>query len=308
MKSNHPQHLKTISDYHRVLGLPAPVHPLVSVIHFEDIAACIAAAAGPLSIMLGYYSIALKRNNHCKIRYGQQDFDFNEGMLSCMAPGQVLRIEKREDGGSINGGLLLLIHPDFLWHTPLAKTIKSYDYFDYSVAEALFLSPGEEETMMSLLRNIEGELRTNLDRFSQGIILAQMELLLSYADRAYHRQFLTRRKSNHQILSRLEDVLRTHLTEEALAKNGLPTVHAIAEALHLSPNYLSGLLKAVTGQNTQQLIHGKLMEKAKEKLSTTDLSVSEIAYELGFEHPQSFNKLFKSKTALSPLQFRQTFN
>ncbi len=303
MKSNQPQHLKTITDYHRLLGLPAPVHPLVSVIHFEDMQ----WSEGPLNILLGYYSIALKRNNHCKIRYGQQDFDFDEGMLSCMAPGQVLRIEKPEDG-VINGGLLVLIHPDFLWHTPLAKTIKSYGYFDYSVAEALFLSPGEEETMMGLLRNIEGELRANLDSFSQGIIMAQIELLLSYADRAYHRQFLTRRKSNHQILARLEDVLATQLTEESLAQNGLPTVGAIAGALHLSPTYLSGLLKAVTGQNTQQLIHDKLMEKAKEKLSTTSLSVSEIAYELGFEHPQSFNKLFKSKTALSPLQFRQTFN
>jgi AraC-like DNA-binding protein len=140
------------------------------------------------------------------------------------------------------------------------------------------------------------------------VIISQLELLLTYADRFYHRQFITRKITNHKILDRLEKILDEYFASEAILKNGLPGVQYIAEQLNVSPNYLSGLLKVLTGQSTQQHIHDKLIEKAKEKLSTTDLSVSEIAYELGFEHPQSFSKLFKTKTKLSPLAFRQSFN
>jgi AraC family transcriptional regulator, transcriptional activator of pobA len=205
-------------------------------------------------------------------------------------------------------GWMLLIHPDFLWNTSLAKTIKQYEYFDYSTHEALFLSEKEEATIISLMKNMEQEYRSNIDKFSQDIIIAQLELLLNYADRFYHRQFITRKIANHQILNRLEDVVNEYFNSDDLGKKGLPTVQYIAGALNVSPNYLSGLLKVLTGQSTQQHLHDKLIEKAKEKLSTSDLSVSEIAYELGFEHPQSFSKLFKSKTNVSPLEFRQSFN
>jgi len=200
------------------------------------------------------------------------------------------------------------VHPDFLWNTPLAKSLKQYEYFDYSVHEALFLSEKEEITIIGLMQNIQQEYHSNIDKFSQNVMIAQLELLLNYADRFYHRQFITRKITNHKILNRLEDMLNEYFNSDDLIKKGLPTVQHIAATLNVSPNYLSGLLKTLTGQSTQQHIHDKLIEKAKEKLSTTDLSVSEIAYELGFEHPQSFSKLFKTKTNFSPLEFRQSFN
>jgi len=201
-----------------------------------------------------------------------------------------------------------LIHPDFLWNTPLAKAIKKYEYFDYAVHEALFLSEKEEATLNGIIQNIKQEYQSNIDKFSQSIIISQIETLLNYAERFYHRQFITRKITNHQILDRLEKLLADYFDNDDLITKGLPTVQHIADELNLSPNYLSGLLKVVTGQSTQQHIHDKLIEKAKEKLSTTVLSVSEIAYELGFEHPQSFSKLFKTKTSFSPLEFRQSFN
>ena len=158
------------------------------------------------------------------------------------------------------------------------------------------------------MQNIQQEYHSNIDKFSQDIIIAQIELLLTYAERFYQRQFITRKITNHKILDQLEDILTNYFNSDDIVKNGLPTVQSIAEALSMSPNYLSGLLKVLTGQSTQQHIHDKLIEKAKEKLSNTDLSVTEIAYELGFEHPQSFNKLFKAKTSLSPSEFRHSFN
>ena len=205
-------------------------------------------------------------------------------------------------------GWILLIHPDFLWNTPLAKTIKQYEYFDYSVHEALFLSNKEETMIINMMKSIQQEYHSNIDKFSQSVIIAQIELLLTYSERFYQRQFITRKITNHKILSRLEGILSDYFNSDVLAEKGLPTVQYIADKLSISPNYLSSVLKVLTGQSTQQHIHGKLIDKAKEKLSTTALSVSEIAYELGFEHPQSFSKLFKTKTNLSPLEFRELFN
>jgi len=225
-----------------------------------------------------------------------------------MAPGQVFSITIEAGLPSWHSGWMLLIHPDFLWNTTLAKTIKRFEYFDYSVNEALFLSEKEEATLNMIIQTIRHEYHSNIDKFSQQIIISQIETLLNYSERFYHRQFITRKKSNHQLLDRLEELLINYFSSEDLLKEGLPSVQYIADSLNVSPNYLSGLLKVLTGQSTQQHIHDKLIEKAKEKLSTTDLSVSEIAFELGFEHPQSFSKLFKIKTQLSPLEFRQSFN
>ncbi len=295
---------KTISEFHQFRELPKPEHPLISVINLELIKK---VPANEMALIKDFYCIALKKNFNARMKYGQQDFDFNEGILVFMSPGQVLRIEVEKDTALKQSGWMLLVHPDFLWNTPLAKTIKQYEYFDYSVNEALFLSDKEETIIMGIMQNIQQEYHSNIDKFSQDIIIAQLELLLNYADRFYHRQFITRKITNHNILSRLEDIVTEYMSSDALEKRGLPTVQYIAGALNISPNYLSGLLKTLTGQSTQQLIHDKLIEKAKEKLSTTDLSVGEIAYELGFEHPQSFSKLFKTKTNVSPLEFRHSF-
>jgi len=203
---------------------------------------------------------------------------------------------------------MLLIHPDFLWNTSLAQNIKHYGFFDYSVNEALFLSEKEEATINNIISNIRQEYHTNIDKFSQAIIISQLETLLNYSERFYQRQFITRKKSSHHTLDEMEKILNDYFSSGDLITKGLPSVQFIADSLHLSPGYLSNLLKVLTGQSTQQHIHNKLIEKAKERLSTTQLSVSEIAYELGFEHSQSFSKLFKAKTNQTPVEFRQGFN
>jgi AraC-like DNA-binding protein len=304
MPNLQPQRIRTISEYHRAKGLSTPEHPLISLVDYG----AIRHEPGIVSMVFDFYSIALKRNPAARIKYGQQDYDFDEGVMFFIAPGQVFSVEVEADSETPHSGWILLIHPDLLWNTNLAKTIRRYEYFDYSVAEALFLSEKEEATLVGIMQAIRQEYRANIDGFSQNIIIAQLELLLSYAERFYHRQFITRKITNSRVLGRLEDILTNYFNSDALLKNGLPTVQYIAETLNISPNYLSALLKVLTGQSTQQHIHGKLIEKAKEKLSTTDLSVNEIAYELGFEYPQSFSKLFKTKTSLSPLAFRQSFN
>ena len=306
MNSNQVMRIKTISEFHRFRGLPKPEHPLISVINVESIRPL--SANEPTNFVYDFYFIALKRNCNAKFRYGQQQYDFDEGTMFFIAPNQVFGIGPHTNEPLTQSGWMLLIHPDFLWNSSLAKTIRRYEYFDYSVNEALHLSEKEETMIVSIIRNVEQEYHSTIDKFSQSVIVAQLELLLTYGERFYERQFITRKIINHQILNRLEDVLTEYFDRADLMGNGLPTVQYMAEALNVSPNYLSGLLKILTGQNTQQHIHNKLIEKAKEKLATTNLSISEIAYALGFEHSQSFSKLFKSKTNLSPLEFRQSFN
>ena len=305
MVQDNPFRIKTITEFHRLRGLPKPEHPLISVINLESVTRLPDEA--PTNLVLDFYSISIKRCPSARFKYGQQEYDFSEGVMFFMAPNQVFGVETDEIPTKKFSGWLLLIHPDFLWHTPLAKTIKQYEYFDYSVNEALFLSDKEKTIITDILKNIQQEYHTNIDTFSQDIIISQIEVLLNYSDRFYHRQFITRKIANHQILDRLEKILNESFSSDVL-EQGIPTVQHIADELNVSPNYLSSLLKVLTGQSTQQHIHDKLIEKAKEKLSTTDLSVSEIAYELGYEHSQSFSKLFKRKTRLSPLEFRQSFN
>jgi AraC-like DNA-binding protein len=299
--------IETISEFHRLRDLPKPEHPLISVIQVDPIKQFFPTE--PMSLVLGFYTIALKRIfGNFKLQYGQQRYDFDEGILTFMSPNQVFSITPGNVGQLEQSGWLLLIHPNFLWETPLAKTINQSEYFGYSVNEALFLSEKEEKITVGIIEDIQQEYRSTIDNFSQNIIIAHLETLLSYADRFYHRQFLTRKKSNHQILDRFEILLSDYINGENVIRRGLPTVQYVSENLNVSISYLSRLLKTTTGQTTQQHIHNKLVEKAKEKLSTTELSASEIAYELGFEHSQSFSKLFKSKTKQSPLAFRQSFN
>jgi AraC-like DNA-binding protein len=298
--------IKTISEYHQVMGLPKPEHPLISVLNFESIKRL--PFDESINLVFNFYSISLKRNFNGRMKYGQQEYDFDEGIMFFISPGQVFGIEIEKGATLTHSGWLLLIHPDFLWNTPLAKKIKQYEYFSYSVNEALYLSEKEEATITGMMYNMEQEYRSSIDKFSQDIIIAQLELLLTYSERFYDRQFITRKIANHKILHRLEEILMEYFNSDILMKKGLPTVQYIAETLNISPGYLSGSLKTLTGKSTQQHIHDFLIEKAKEKLSTTGLSVSEIAYELGFEHSQSFSKLFKTKTNLSPLEFRHSFN
>ncbi|MDF2380562.1 helix-turn-helix transcriptional regulator [Nostoc ellipsosporum NOK] len=302
-----PYRIRSISEFHSVFNLPKPEHPLISIV---DYAVLIEAKAHSsiTATIADYYSISVKRGLSEKMRYGQQDYDFDEGVMYFLAPGQLLQTNPVRKPELKPSGWILLIHPDFLWNTPLAKRIRQYDFFDYAVNEALFLSEKEELTLNGIIQNIRQEYHTNIDKFSQNIIISQIETLLNYSERFYQRQFITRQINNHHLLNRLEEVLDNYFANNDLLAQGQPTVQYIASQLNISQAYLRSMLKLLTGRNTQQHIHDKLIEKAKEKLSTTTLSVSEIAYELGFEHSQSFSKFFKTKTNVSPSGFRQSFN
>jgi len=296
----------TISEFHEFAQLPKPQHPLLSVVNVEAVPH--RDGEEPTSMVFDFYSISVKRMRNVHVKYGQHSFDFNEGIMSFMAPNQVFSMAVVNAAEEVEkSGWVVYIHPDFLWNTPLAKTIKQYDFWDYSLKEGLFLSAKEEEAILNLIFTIQQEYTSTIDRFSKQIIVSQLESLLHYADRFYNRQFLTREKANHEVLERLETLLQDCFNSNNLLERGLPTVQYVADCLHLSPKYLGNLLRVVTGQNTQQHIHTKLIAKAKERLSTTTLTVSEIAYELGFEHLPSFSKLFKAKTNLSPQEFRASF-
>jgi AraC family transcriptional regulator, transcriptional activator of pobA len=303
-KDNSPETFESLTDAHRAYGLPKPVHPLISLI--DNDVYPVPAHRSPHTHVLKFYKIAYRAKLSGKLRYGQDYYDFDEGGLLFASPNQLI--------GSYNyttacvGGYSLLIHPDFLLNYPLAKKIKQYGFFSYSANEALHLSEKEKATILSIFKIIEEELSNRIDDFSQDVIISQIELLLNYANRFYRRQFITRKAVNNDLLAQVEAVLETYFGDEQLLSRGIPTVQYLSEQVNISPSYLSDMLRSLTGQNAQQHIHDKLIEKAKEKISTTSLSISEIAYELGFEHPQSFSKFFKTKTNLSPLQFRRTFN
>jgi AraC family transcriptional activator of pobA len=302
MVKSAPYKISSVSEVHHLMELPKPHHPLISIVNLQGFK----ADPNKQSVVFDMYVISLKRGCD-KLMYGQQKYDFDEGLMGFMAPGQVLRGE--ENGVPHNlTGWMLFIHPDFLWNTSLAGKIRQYEYFDYAANEALFLSDKDETIINGIADHIKTEYHANIDKFSQDVIIAQLELLLTYAKRFYERQFITRKITNSRVLSQLETVLNNYFNDDRLLAEGLPSVGYLADLLNLSAKYLSSLLKQLTGLTTQQHIHGKLIEKAKGKLSATDMTVSEIAYSLGFEHSQSFSKLFKDKTNQSPLEFRASFN
>jgi len=311
MYKSENQHMKTpekvlsINTLHQFLGLKKPANPLITVFNFDDVK--LAPETILSAITTDFYVIALKKD--CaggKCRYGQQYYDFDEGIMYFIAPHQVLQF----DDILLNKvrGFVLVVHPDFLHGYGLASNIKEYGYFSYTANEALHLSDKEEKTIFDIIANVEQEIDINMDSFTQDLLVSNLDLLLKYCDRYYNRQFLTRKKVNSDLLSKLELLLDDYFKNDKLTINGIPSVHSIADQLNLSANYLSDMLRVQTGQTTQQHIQNRLIEKAKELLSITSMSVSEIAYQLGFEHPQSFHRLFKSRTSLSPLEFRSSLN
>ncbi|WP_306639735.1 helix-turn-helix domain-containing protein [Sanyastnella coralliicola] len=302
---NAPRKINSISEFHKLHGLGSSLHPMISLVDYTELTR--SADYYGEDWMIGYYSIGMKRNVGT-MRYGQTSYDFDEGVMTFIAPGQVIRIEPNQREDRTPSGWLLLFHPDFILNSALAEKFKQYEFFGYSINEALFLSEREEKVIIDILHQIEQEYQSNIDNFSQDIILAHLDVLLTYAERFYHRQFNTRKPEGHAILTRLEKVLNEQFEADDLIHKGIPSVNDVANTLNLSPNYLSNLLKVHTGQSTQQHIHDKLIEKAKEKLGKKELSVSEVAYELGFEYSQSFSKLFKAKTNMSPSEFRNSLN
>lgn len=302
MKENKINQVNSVSQYHQLCGLVKPLHPLISVTNLEKSDFMLNAEFWK-HYSNNLYGISIKRGMTSKLKYGQTDFDFDDGVLVATAPKQVISIEKIGDIKLT--GKKLIFHPEFIQGYSLAKTIHNYGFFNYSTNKALFVSDKEEAIILNLFKSIEQECENNTDKFSQDVLIANIELLLVHIDRYYSRQFLTRKNVSNDTLATMETLLNDYYEQENIQ---IPTVQFVAEQLNLTPSYLSDLLKNLTGLTAQQHIHEKMIEKAKSLLSTTNLSVSEIAYHLGFEYPQSFNKLFKKKTSLTPLEFKNSFN
>jgi AraC family transcriptional regulator, transcriptional activator of pobA len=303
-EESSPKRMESLADAHRAFNLLKPQHPLVSLINGTHTQ--IEADSISHYHVLGFYKIAYKPKLGGNLKYGQSYYDFDEGGLLFASPGQI--IGSNDNDISVCSEYTLLIHPDFFLGYPLARNIRQYGFFSYSTRETLHLSEEEKLTIFGIFRMIDTELSSRIDDFSQDVVISQIELLLNYANRFYKRQFITRKAINHDLLQKLEEVLDRYFADEMSLIQGLPTVGYLAEQVNLSPSYLSDMLRSLVGQNAQQYIHEKLIEKAKETLSTTSLTVREVAYALGFEHSQSFSKLFKTKTNLSPLEFRRSFN
>lgn len=294
----------SISESHQAFGLPAPQHPLISLVHFNRDNPFNTAMA-PIYDVLSFYKITFITRNKGRLKYGRNYYDFDEGSMLFLAPNQLVG---STDYNSETYCYILLIHPDFLLGHPIARKIKQYGYFSYASHEALHLSEPERQTILSVFQIMELELNSRVDEFSQEVVIAQLELLLSYVNRFYRRQFITRKTANNDVLQKTESILDDYLNRQETLRQGLPTVQYLSDQLKISPGYLSDLLRSLIGQNAQQYISHKLIEKAKERLTGTNLTVAEIAYELGFEHPQSFSKMFRVRTGLSPVEFRGSYN
>lgn len=291
--------VETIDQLHDIAGLEKPRHPLISVIDYSKVN----VEAGPKSgsFACSFYSVNFKQ--HCSFLYGRQEFDHQEGTLHCTAPEQVITFDRNKEEGSPEGWGLYF-HPELIRHSALSEKISEYGFFNYSENEALHLSDLEKNTLLSILKQLKDECHTNIDLYSNELIISNIELLLNYCKRYYGRQFITRTNQNKDIISRFEKFITGYFNSEELKTNGIPTVKYCAEMMNLSPNYFSDLLKSDTGKNTQDHIHYYLLEKAKNLLAGSDMSISEIAWELGFEYSQNFSKLFKKKTGVSPTIFR----
>lgn len=291
---------KSISEFMRDLDMPKPLHPLVALVNYdkEEVGRNIVGH----SFLLNFYKVSFKKDFSGQIKYGQDYYDFDEGGMAFLAPNQLVTMSGEK---SCLDGYILLFHADLIRNYSLGKSIHQYGFFTYGVHEALFLSDKEKKVITGLFENIADELNNNTDVFSQDVLVSQIELLLNYSNRFYNRQFLTREAVHHDLISQMDTYLDSRFADQS---GGIPTVPEVAKHLQVSPRYLTDMLKTLTGQSAQQHIHDRLIEKAKMILTTTRLTVAEVAYQLGFEHPQSFNKLFKRYTDLAPNVFRKSFN
>jgi len=294
-------HLETISDLNNVLQQSKGRHPLVSVVDLTKVEESFEPG---VKVSTGFYAIMFK--NYCinKLRYGRKYYDFQEGSLVCIPPKRVATLDEGTEKKDDAVGWGVFFHPDLISGTALGKKIKEYTFFSYETSEALHLSEKEKQVLYDCVQKLDAELSENIDKHSQTLIVSNIELLLNYCARYYDRQFITRKTANKDILTEVEKILGTYFQSPDQTEQGLPTVKYLADKVHLSADYLSDLLKKETSMNAQDLIHYYLIEEAKSLLLNSDKSVSELAYSLGFEYPQYFSRLFKSKTGMTPGEFR----
>ena len=295
--------IKTIHDVHRILGLEKPQHPLVSVIKIDD--RITNFDYGDAKYVFDFYQINLKLGFSGSMLYGRNSYDFDDGSLTFIKPNQTIQVENREEieGSS---GWTLLFHPDLIRKSMLGDSIDTYSFFDYDLSEALHLSVKERNALTDLVIKIEDESRQNIDKHSQELIVSNIELLLKYSKRFYDRQFYTRSNLNKDVVARFHKMLKGYYMNDRAQSNGVLTVRDCAQELHLSVNYFGDLIKAETGKSAKDHIHDFVIEKAKTKLLGSNEAISEIAYSFGFEYPQGFTKLFKTKVGMSPKQFRNS--
>ncbi|WP_261381129.1 helix-turn-helix domain-containing protein [Mucilaginibacter pallidiroseus] len=292
---------KSITDLMHRLGLKSPANPLIALVNYDQESVNLRDAGHWFE--LDFYKVTFKRDFKGSVKYGPGAYDFKEGGMAFLSPGQAVQMT-----ADINDyqGYALYFHPGLLMQYPLAQSIHHYGFFDYTVAEALFLSEKEKDVIEALFKAISLELANNIDQFSADVLVSQLELLLNHSNRFYNRQFITRKNQHRELIAKIDAWLSDRFDDTLI--NGLPSPHDIAAHLNISQRYLSDMLRALTGKTTQQHIHLALIEKAKILLNQTDMTTAEIAYRLGFEHPQSFNKLFKQRTHITPVQYRQQVN
>jgi len=300
--AEQPVLFNSISELMRRLEQPKPTHPLVALVNYGNIKVRLTDAGQ--RFVLNFYKISFKTDFKGQVKYGQGYYDFEEGGLAFLAPHQVVTTSEDETS---HGGYTFFFHPDFIRDYPLGRTISKYGFFSYAVSEALSLSDKEQQIIAALFDSMAQELENNIDHFSQDVMVSQIELLLNYSNRFYNRQFITRKAVYNDLIDEMDAYLSNRFETQQSLLTGLPSVQEVSDHLKVSSRYLTDMLKSLTGQSTQQHIHNRLIEKAKDILSTSNLSIAEIAYQLGFEHPQSFNKLFRQKTKVSPVEFRQSF-
>jgi len=299
------QHFKTLAAYFDYMQLPRPEHPMLSVLNTkgDSFLPCPKESSPPITT--DCYSISLKKIVKGNLNYGRTKYDFTNGVLIFLAPRQVLQWDNsvvfEQKGFSIN------FHEDFLKGTELAKQIKQYGFFSYSVNEALHLSPKEERQIESIVENIEIEYHNNQDEFSKDIIISQLSTLFKYANRFYERQFLNRKDLLNDLLVQFNQQLGTYFESGQLQEKGIPNIEQIADKLLVSQRYLSDTLKKETGKTTTEHLQLYLIDEAKNILLKPNKSISEVAYELGFEYPQYFSRLFKKKEGLSPSEYREKY-
>lgn len=294
--------IDSISQAHQVAGLPAPKHPLVSVAYPKDFRPSMDFKG--LKVIHNLYQITLKQPGCGNLMYGKNSYDYEEGTLVFTAPGQATSFEEEFTEDASLDGWTLAFHPDLILRSALAEKIDRFTFFSYDVNEALHISEQERQTIEEILDKIIKEYSQNLDRHSQNLIVSNIELLLDYCLRFYERQFYTRANLNSDVVSRFERLLKGYYDAGKPNEAGIPSVSYCAKSLGFSPNYMSDLLKKETGKTAQEHIHLFIVDKAKNALLNSTMSISEIGYDLGFEYPQHFSNLFKNKTGYSPKEFR----
>ncbi|MGL5273500.1 MAG: helix-turn-helix domain-containing protein [Phocaeicola sp.] len=292
----------TVDEYNKMMGVETR-HPLITVIDYSK---ANPKGESPAGYSFGCYAVLLKEQKCGDMKYGRNYYDHQEGTLVFLAPDQIVRVENRVPQSASNNikGWALMFHPDLIRGTSLGRAMKEYTFFSYEVFEALHLSEEEKRIVLECFRNIESELNHGIDNHSHRLIASNIELFLNYCTRFYERQFITRKHVNSDLLSRFESLLNNYFTSDLPSKKGLPSVKYCADELNISANYLGDLLKKETGKSAQEHIQLRLIEVAKEKMFEREKSVSEIAYELGFEYPQYFSRVFKKRVGVTPNEYR----